>query len=65
MVDGINSKNPTACNLLPMLGCTTPLTSVTQLDDVPAEYKEGKTVADLCPCGTCSSTRNSKLLLYF
>ena len=65
MVAGINNVNPTACSLLPLLGCTTPLSEVAQLDPFPAEYKDGQTVADLCPCGTCSPTRNSKLLLYF
>ena len=55
MVAGINSKNPSACNLLPGLGCTTLLTSVPQLNEVPKDFKEGLTVADLCPCGICGN----------
>ena len=55
MVAGINSANPTACNMLPMLGCDTPLNDVTQLDSIPSNMKEGLTVADLCPCGTCGN----------
>ena len=55
MVAGINSANPTACTSLPMLGCDTPLNDVSALDAIPSTMKDGLTVADLCPCGTCGN----------
>ena len=55
MVAGINNVNPTACAQLPFLGCDLPLNNVTQLDTIPSNMKEGLTVADLCPCGTCGN----------
>ena len=55
LVGILNTNSPTACAQLPFLGCNTPLNNVTQLDGIPSMYKDGLTVGDLCPCGTCGN----------
>ena len=55
----IAAVNADACILL-SAACTSTLDSISQLDALPSNFKDGLTVADICPC-SCAGNLSQEI----
>ena len=55
----IAGYDATACVAL-SVACTSTLDSISQLDPIPSNMKDGLTVADICPC-SCAGNLSQEI----